>query len=69
MKLIASFKIWAVIYPSITVFFYFFGEQLNALPLYLRTFLLTLVLVPWMIFIGLPMVELLISKFNWKNEH
>ncbi|MDJ1504714.1 hypothetical protein [Xanthocytophaga agilis] len=57
LKLIASFKIWIVIYPSITLFLYFFGEALAALPLYQRTFLLTISLVPWMVFVGVPFVE------------
>jgi antibiotic biosynthesis monooxygenase (ABM) superfamily enzyme len=60
MKLMASFKIWVVIYPSITLFLYLFGESLSALPLYQRTLLLTLTLVPWMVFIGVPFVESII---------
>jgi antibiotic biosynthesis monooxygenase (ABM) superfamily enzyme len=64
MKLIASFKIWVVIYPSITLFLYLFGEPLSAIPLYLRTLLLTISLVPWMVFIGVPFVESLIRKFS-----
>jgi antibiotic biosynthesis monooxygenase (ABM) superfamily enzyme len=57
MKLIAAVKIWIVIYPSITLFLYFFGEPLSSMPLYLRTLLLTVILVPWMIFVGLPILE------------
>src|SRR5688500_12105401 len=56
MKLIASLKIWAVIYPSITLFLYLFGEALSVLPLYQRTFLLTISLVPWIVFAGVPFV-------------
>ena len=55
--LIAAFKIWVVIYPSITLLLYFFGKSLNALPLVYRTFLLTVVLVPWVVFAGLPTVN------------
>lgn len=62
MKLIASLKIWAVIYPSITLFLYLFGEALSVLPLYQRTFLLTLSLVPWIVFVGVPFVDLLLQK-------
>ncbi|WP_316811681.1 hypothetical protein [Pedobacter heparinus] len=68
MKLIASLKIWAVIYPSIMLFHYLFGVQLVLLPLYLRTLLLTVSLVPWMVFIGMPMVELLIVMFERRNK-
>ena len=57
MKLIASLKIWVVIYPSITVFLYVFGEVLSIFPLYLRTFFLTISLVPWMVFLGVPLVD------------
>jgi antibiotic biosynthesis monooxygenase (ABM) superfamily enzyme len=62
MRLIASLKIWAVIYPSITLFLYLFGEALSVLPLYQRTFLLTICLVPWIVFVGVPFVDLLIQK-------
>jgi hypothetical protein len=64
MKLIASLKIWAVIYPSITLFLYFFGEALSPLPLYQRTFLLTISLVPWIVFIGVPFVDIIIKKIG-----
>lgn len=60
MKLIASLKIWVVIYPSITLFLYLFGEGLSVLPIYQRTFILTLSLVPWMVFIGVPFVDSII---------
>jgi antibiotic biosynthesis monooxygenase (ABM) superfamily enzyme len=60
MKLLASLKIWAVIYPSITLFLYFLGEPLSVLPLYQRTFLLTVSLVPWIVFIGVPFVDVVI---------
>lgn len=68
MKLVASLKIWVVIYPSITLFLYLFGEQLSVIPLYLRTFLLTVSLVPWMVFIGVPFVESLVRKFSSKDH-
>lgn len=64
MKLIASLKIWAVIYPSITLFLYFFGEGLSVLPLYQRTFLLTICLVPWIVFAGVPLVDALLRLFG-----
>ena len=62
MKLIASLKIWIAIYPSITLFLYLFGEKLSVLPLYQRTLLLTLSLVPWIVFVGVPFVD---SIFRW----
>lgn len=62
MKLIASLKIWVVIYPSITLFYWLFGQQLANMPLYQRTFLLTISLVPWMMFVGVPFVEAVLKK-------
>jgi antibiotic biosynthesis monooxygenase (ABM) superfamily enzyme len=64
MKLIAALKIWVVIYPSITLFLYLFGEPLSLLPLYQRTFLLTISLVPWIVFVGLPVVNAIIGRFS-----
>jgi len=60
LKLIAALKIWLVIYPSITVLLYFFGDKLAVMPLYQRTFMLTITLVPWMVFIGVPFIESII---------
>lgn len=66
MKLIASLKIWLVIYPSITLFLYLFGEKLSVLPLYQRTFVLTISLVPWMIFAGVPFIDAIFRKISGK---
>lgn len=68
LKLLASLKIWIVIYPSITLFLYLFGESLSALPLYQRTLLLTLSLVPWMVFIGIPAVDSLVRLISPPND-
>jgi antibiotic biosynthesis monooxygenase (ABM) superfamily enzyme len=63
MKLIASLKIWLAIYPSITLFLFLFGEALSGLPLYVRTLILTLALVPWIVFAGVPLVDLLLGRW------
>lgn len=68
MKLIASLKIWVVIYPSITLFLYLFGPALSALPLYQRTFVLTVTLVPWIVFAGVPMVDFILKKMSSASE-
>jgi antibiotic biosynthesis monooxygenase (ABM) superfamily enzyme len=68
-RLLASLKIWVVIYPSITLFLYLFGEPLSVLALYQRTFLLTLSLVPWIVFIGVPFVDLIIRFVSPKKEN
>ncbi len=57
MKLLAALKIWVVIYPSITLFLYLFGNALHVFPLYIRTLILTAVLVPWVVFAGVPLVD------------
>lgn len=67
-RLMASLKIWVVIYPSITLFLFLFGEQLSPLPLYQRTFLLTIILVPWVVFAGVPFVDLIIRTFSSGNN-
>lgn len=67
-RLLASLKIWMVIYPSITVFLFLFGQQLSGLPLYQRTFILTTSLVPWMVFAGMPFLDFLLHKFSGKGE-
>ncbi|MEO7989972.1 MAG: hypothetical protein ABI663_10550 [Chryseolinea sp.] len=68
MKLIASLKIWVVIYPSITLFLYLFGETMSALPLYQKTCILTLSLVPWIVFVGVPFVDLIINVISPKAD-
>jgi len=68
IKLITSLKIWVVIYPSITLFLYLFGDAISAMPLYQRTFLLTISLVPWIIFVGVPFVDLIISIVSAKSN-
>ncbi len=68
MKLLASLKIWVVIYPSITLFYWLFGETLSAMPLYQRTFILTISLVPWIVFVGVPFVDMVVSKVSAKTN-
>ena len=62
----ASLKIWLVIYPSITLFLAVFGESLAGLPLYQRTFILTISLVPWMMFVGVPLLDRLLAQLSGK---
>ena len=64
MKLLAVLKMWIVIYPSITMFLYLFGQPLSVLPLYQRTFLLTIALVPWTMFVGVPLFDSMICKIK-----
>jgi antibiotic biosynthesis monooxygenase (ABM) superfamily enzyme len=68
VRLLMAVKIWMVIYPSITLFLFLFGKPLADLPLYLRTFILTISLVPWMIFIGIPFIDFLIRRVSVKHK-
>lgn len=52
-----ALKIWLAIYPSITLFQYAFGGLLSGFPLPVKTFILTLTLVPWVVFIGVPTIN------------
>jgi antibiotic biosynthesis monooxygenase (ABM) superfamily enzyme len=63
-RLIAALKIWVALYPSITLFFYLFGETLSVFPLYVRTLILTLTVVPWIVFAGVPFVDFMIKTFS-----
>jgi hypothetical protein len=67
LKLIAALKTWLIIYPSITLFLFLFGKQLSPLPLYQRTFILTITLVPWMLFIGMPALEAIFRRVAVKK--
>lgn len=67
-KLIAALKTWLVIYPSITLFLFLFGKELSPLPLYQRTLILTITLVPWMVFVGMPVVNFMIGLFSFKKD-
>ena len=67
-KIIQAIKIWVVIYPSITLFYALFGSYLSEFPLYLRTLILTLILVPWVVFVGLPFVHLLLIKISTNEK-
>jgi antibiotic biosynthesis monooxygenase (ABM) superfamily enzyme len=68
MKLIAALKIWVVIYPSITLFLYLLSQSSLELPLFLKTLFLTLILVPWIVFIGVPFVDLIIRQLSTKID-
>jgi antibiotic biosynthesis monooxygenase (ABM) superfamily enzyme len=50
------------------LFLYVFGETLSVLPLYQRTLLLTLSLVPWIVFVGVPFVDSIFQIILPKNE-
>ncbi len=55
--------VWLAIYPLITLILYFFGDQLTLLPLPLRTFVLTVVAVPLMLYVIVPFYNKIFSSW------
>lgn len=55
--------VWIAIYPSITILFLLLGEQLQRLPAPLRTLVLTLVLVPLLVFVLLPLLHKVFARW------
>jgi antibiotic biosynthesis monooxygenase (ABM) superfamily enzyme len=56
--------VWLAIYPLITIVFLLFGKylvQINPIPL--RTLIMTLILVPLMVFLVMPLIQKLLK--NW----
>ncbi len=61
-KLKSTFIVWVAIYPAITGILLFFGEYLNKLPILVRTFILTIILVPLMVYLLIPFWTKLLSN-------
>lgn len=64
MKVMMAIKIWLAIYPSITLFLYLLSKSSLELPLYLKTLFLTIILVPWVVFIGVPFVDFMMRQLS-----
>jgi antibiotic biosynthesis monooxygenase (ABM) superfamily enzyme len=58
--------VWIAIYPSITLLQLLIGKQLMALPIPLRSLILTLILVPLMVFVLLPILRKILG--SWLNK-
>lgn len=58
-----AIMIWMVIYPTINLLFYLFGDVLNTFVLPIRTLILTLILVPLMVYVLLPLAGKILK--NW----
>jgi len=61
-KLIMAFRIWIAIFPSILLVNLFLGEWLTSFSTVVRSLMLTLFLVPWMVFILLPFINWLAAQ-------
>jgi hypothetical protein len=69
LKLIASIKIWVVIYPALTLFLYLFMEPLSVIPIYIRTLVMTISLVPLIVFVGVPFVDVIINIISRNSNN
>ncbi|WP_298545776.1 hypothetical protein [uncultured Aquimarina sp.] len=59
-----SLIIWVAIYPTITLISWLFEDYLESMPLMLKTFLLTIILVPMMVYLLIPLVTKLFSAIR-----
>lgn len=58
--------VWIAIYPSITLLQLLIGKQLLELPIPLRSLILTVILVPLMVFVLLPILRKFLG--SWLNK-
>jgi antibiotic biosynthesis monooxygenase (ABM) superfamily enzyme len=70
MKQPAKYKIailiWLAIYPSINFLFWALRKPLENLPMYIKTLIMTLILVPAMVYIFLPLLNKIFK--NWLSK-
>jgi antibiotic biosynthesis monooxygenase (ABM) superfamily enzyme len=59
---------WLAIYPLITAVFFFFGDPLQQLPLGIRTLVVTAIIVPAMIYLVLPLMTPLFTRWLYPRE-
>ncbi len=58
--------VWCAIYPTVTFIFFILGDFLANLHPFLKTFVVTIILVPLMVFVFLPFI---IKTFkNWLTK-
>lgn len=62
VRLQTALKIWLVIYPSLTTLLYLLQGAMDNIPLYGKTLILTILLVPWIVFLGLPFLDFIIRR-------
>lgn len=55
--------VWIAIYPMITTLQYVLGAQMKDMPIPLRSLIMTLILVPLMVFGMLPLLRKLLGKW------
>lgn len=62
----AAIMIWVVIYPTINLIMLLLGNSLNELVLPLRTLILTIILVPLMVYVLLPLANKIVKDWLTK---
>ncbi len=67
MKQPAKYKmailIWIAIYPTINILFLVLGEPLAKFPMYIKTLVMTLIMVPMMVYVFLPFLTKTFQKW------
>jgi hypothetical protein len=58
--------IWIIIYPTINLILLLLGDSLNELTLPFRTLIMTLILVPLMVYVLMPFANKLFN--SWLNK-
>ena len=70
MKPPAKYKmailIWITIYPTINILFLVLGKPLENFPMYIKTLVMTLILVPAMVYLFLPFLTKTFK--NWLSK-
>jgi antibiotic biosynthesis monooxygenase (ABM) superfamily enzyme len=60
---------WVGVYPMVTLISWLFGEVLQALPLLVRTFILSGLVVGYMVFFWIPLIGRVMNSRQTKREH
>jgi antibiotic biosynthesis monooxygenase (ABM) superfamily enzyme len=58
--------IWITIYPTLNLLFWLLGKPLEAFPIYVKTLVMTLILVPLMVYFFLPFLTKTFHKWLTK---
>ena len=61
-----AFLIWLAIYPLITLLFYLLGDFVFQFPIPVRTLIITLIAVPTVVYVILPIYQRIFDK--WLNN-
>ncbi len=65
-KLKMTFLVWCAIYPTVTFIFFILGDFLQYLHSFLKTLVVTIILVPLMVYVFLPFIMKQFGKWLTK---